>query len=255
MADDSLPLEVPEDAEDVQVENAPVRRRRLAGLTIEGYSRAAMQSYWRIPELKLGFDFGLQPWAFMTTPTWAVSHTHMDHIAALPIYVARRRLMKMPEPTIYLPEGSVEDVRALLRAFQRLDRGRLPCNLVGCHPGMEIELSRELVLTTLETEHTVPSLGYIVWDRRKKLKPEYQHLAGEQIRDLRLAGTEVAKEIRTPLVCYLGDTNPAGLDRNPDAYRAKVLILEMTFVAPGIGGSTSTSSATFTSTTSPNART
>ena len=125
MSDDSLPLEVPDDADDVQVENAPVRRRRLAGLTIEGYSRAAMQSYWRIPELKLGFDFGLQPWAFMTTPTWAVSHTHMDHIAALPIYVARRRLMKMPEPTIYLPEGSVEDVRALLRAFQRLDRGRL----------------------------------------------------------------------------------------------------------------------------------
>ena len=63
-----------------------------------------MQSYWRIPELKLGFDLGAQPWDFIGTPTWFVSHTHLDHVAALPVYVARRRMMKMEPPTIYLPE-------------------------------------------------------------------------------------------------------------------------------------------------------
>jgi ribonuclease Z len=139
----------------------------------------------------------------------------------------------MPEPTIYLPAHAVEDVRSLLRVFQRLDRGRLPCNLVGCEPGMEIELSRENILTTFATAHTVPSLGFIVWDRRKKLREEYHDLAGEQIRDLRLSGVDVTREIRTPLVAYLGDSNPAGLDGCPDVYRAKILICEMTFVAPG----------------------
>ena len=63
-----------------------------------------MQSYWRIPELKIGFDLGAQPWDFMGTPTWFVTHTHLDHVAALPVYVARRRMMKMEPPTIYLPE-------------------------------------------------------------------------------------------------------------------------------------------------------
>jgi hypothetical protein len=38
------------------IENAPVRSFVHKGLTVEGYSRAAVQSYWRIPELKLGFD-------------------------------------------------------------------------------------------------------------------------------------------------------------------------------------------------------
>ncbi len=55
------------------------------GLTIEGYSRAAVQTYWRVPELKLGFDLGAQPWSFMATPNWFVCHTHLDHIAALPV--------------------------------------------------------------------------------------------------------------------------------------------------------------------------
>jgi ribonuclease Z len=105
-------------------------------------------------------------------------------------------------------------------------------NLVGIEPGQEVELSRELVVSAFATKHTIPSLGFLVWERRKKLKPEFQGLPGEQIRDLRLSGVEVATEIRLPKVAYLGDTAPAGLDAFPDVYRAEVLILEMTFVAP-----------------------
>ena len=51
------------------IENAPLRTLVHKGLTVEGYSRAAVQSYWRIPELKLGFDLGGQPWSFMATST------------------------------------------------------------------------------------------------------------------------------------------------------------------------------------------
>ena len=123
------------------VDNAPYLSLTHGGLTIEGYSRAAVQSYWRVPELKLGFDLGGQPWDFMGTPTWFVSHTHLDHIAALPVYVARRRMMKMDPPTIYVPAESVEDVKKLMLVMQRLDRGRQHCELIGVEPGQEIELS------------------------------------------------------------------------------------------------------------------
>lgn len=214
------------------IENAPVQTLVHDGLTIEGYSRAAVQSYWRIPELKVGFDFGAQPWGFMGTETWFVSHGHLDHVAALPVYVARRRMMKMDPPWIYMPAEMIEPVERILRLFTRLDRGRMPCQLLPLTPGDEVELGRELVVTASATKHTVPSLGYIVWERRHKLKPEYQGLAGEQIRDIRLGGQEVTEEQRKPLVAYLGDTAPAGLDNNPAMYEAKILICEMTFVSP-----------------------
>jgi ribonuclease Z len=214
------------------IHNQPVKTLRHNDLTIEGYSRAAVQTYWRIPELKLGFDLGAQPWAFMGTATWFVSHAHLDHIAALPLYVARRRMMKMDPPTIYLPESALDPVQQILRQFTRLDRGRMPCALVGVKAGDEIELSREHLVTVSATQHSVPSHGYIVWQRRRKLKPELAGLTGPEIRDLRAAGTEVTHELRTPQLAYLGDSSPAGLDQCPAMYEANVLILEMTFVAP-----------------------
>jgi ribonuclease Z len=214
------------------LDNAPIRSITHAGLTIEGYSRAAVQSYWRIPELRIGFDMGASPWDFMSTPTWLLSHTHLDHIAALPVYVARRRMMKMEPPTIYMPRYAVDLFQTLLRTFSRLDRGRMPCEVIGVEPGEEFELSREHVLTVVGTKHTIPSVGYVLWDRRRKLKAEFQSLRGDQIRDLRLSGTDVTEEIRFPLVGYVGDSAPEGLDNNPVFFKAKILISEMTFVSP-----------------------
>jgi len=214
------------------VDNAPILSTQHAGLTIEGYSRAAVQSYWRVPELKLGFDLGAQPWDFMGTPTWFVSHVHLDHIAALPVYVARRRMMRMEPPEIYLPAYAVDDVRRLLLVMQRLDRGRMACELKGLQAGDEVALSREHVVSAFATSHTVPSLGYIVWERRQKLKQEFHGLPGDKIRDLKLAGTAITTEVRTPIVAYTGDTSPGGLDACPAAYEAKVLITEMSFIRP-----------------------
>ena len=213
-------------------QDQPVRSLAHKTITIEGYSRAAVQTYWRIPEFKIGFDLGAQPWSFMGPPPWLVSHTHIDHLMGLPVYVARRRMMRMEPPTIYLPEMAIEPVQRILRQVSRLDRGRLPCQLVPVRPGDEIELSRELVVTVSATRHTVPSLGFVVWERRRKLKPEYQDLPGPAIRDLRLAGTEVTREMRVPRIAYLGDSAPEGLDACPAMYEADVLITELTFVAP-----------------------
>lgn len=212
--------------------NLPVKTLVHKDLTVEGYSRAAVQTYWRFPELKVGFDFGAQPWDFMGTSTWFVSHAHLDHIAALPVYVARRRMMKMEPPTIYLPESAIEPIEKILKLFTRLDRGRMPCSLLPIKPGDEIELSREHVVTVSATTHTVPSLGFVVWERRRKLRPEYQQLAGHEIRDLRLSGVDVTEERRLPRVAYLGDSTANGLDDCPAMYEAQILITEVTFVAP-----------------------
>jgi ribonuclease Z len=214
------------------LDNAPVISLSHGDLTVQGYARAAVQSYWRIAELKIGFDLGAHPWDFMGIPTWMISHTHLDHIAALPLYVARRRLMKMEPPTIYLPSDAVDAVGRMLKSFERLDRGRMPCQLIGVEAGQEFELSRELVMRVVKTKHTITSYGFVIFERRKKLKAEFADLSGEQIRDLRIAGTEITHELRVPIVAYTGDTSPQGLDDNPIFYDAKILITEMTFIAP-----------------------
>lgn len=213
------------------MDNAPIISENYGDFTVEGYSRAAVQTYWRINEMHLGFDLGAHPWDFMGVPNWFISHTHLDHIAALPVYLARRRMMKMEPPTVYVPEVAMDSVKQMLGSFQKLDRGRLPCRMRGVVDGDTFEISRELVVTVHQMTHTIPCFGYIVWERRKKLKPEYQGLSSDQIRDIRLGGEEVSAEVRIPRVAYTGDTSPAGLDNNPDFFRAQVLITELTFVA------------------------
>ena len=105
------------------IQNLPVKTVRHGELTIEGYSRAAVQTYWRVPELKIGFDLGAQPWSFMGTPSWFVSHTHIDHVVALPVYVGRRRMMKMEPPVIYLPEAAIDPAYASMLKRLRLNWG------------------------------------------------------------------------------------------------------------------------------------
>lgn len=215
---------------DRPVDNAPYFTFAHGGLTVEGWSRAAVQTCWRVPELKVGFDLGAQPWDFMGTPTWFITHTHLDHVAALPVYIARRRMMKMEPPTIYVPHESLDDVKKLLTIVHRLDRGRQLADVKGVAAGDEIELGREHVVTVFDTVHTIPSRGYVVWERRNKLKEEYLGLPGEKIKELRLSGVAVTRELRFPLVAYTGDTAPAGLDNGPACYDARILITEMSFI-------------------------
>ncbi|MEC7556439.1 MAG: MBL fold metallo-hydrolase [Planctomycetota bacterium] len=214
------------------IDNLPLRSHVHRGLTIEGYSRAAVQTYWRIPELKLGFDMGGSPWSFMGTNTFFISHGHLDHMAALPVFVARRRMMKMEPPTIYVPAKIHDQVWKMLNAWRQLDRGRMICNLVPVADGDEFELSRERVVTVFETVHTVPSVGYLVWDRRRKLKEDLVGVDEDEIRKRRLGGEDVTREVRMPLVCYCGDTAPAGLDNYDPVFQSRVLITEMTFFRP-----------------------
>ena len=113
------------------VDNLPVKTLVHKDLTIEGYSRAAVQTYWRLPELKIGFDLGAQPWSFMGTPTWFVSHgASRSHGGAAGVR----------GPAADDEDGAAGDLSAreqpsnrsskILKLVTRLDRGRLPCELL-----------------------------------------------------------------------------------------------------------------------------
>lgn len=213
-----------------KMRDVPYKHITFNNYTIEGFSRAAVQTFWCIPEFHLGFDLGAQPWEFMGTEHWFISHTHLDHLAFLPSYIARRRMMKMEPPCIYLPEKFVDPVAKLLKIWTRLDCGKFPCELVGMCPGDSVELSREVVVEACKTSHRIDSLGYVVYNRRRKLRPEFLSLSGEEIKNLKESGAEIDYELKVPKIAYLGDSNSEGLDQNEIFYEAETLIMEMTFV-------------------------
>jgi ribonuclease Z len=213
------------------IHNSPYQSLLHTGITIEGYSRAMVQTVWRVPQWHIGFDMGALPWQFLNTPIWFITHAHLDHLAALPLLVSRRAIVDAAVPTtVYMPDAVVDDAWAMLKSWERLDRGSMSCTIKGLAAGDEVAISREHVVKAYSMRHPVPALGYIVWERRQKLKAEYQHCSSEQMRDLKLAGAAITEERRMPLLGYTGDTSPPGLDDNPEFFQARILIVEMSFV-------------------------
>jgi ribonuclease Z len=118
----------------------------------------------------------------------------------------------------------------MLKSWESLDQGPMNCTMKGLTAGDEAPISRDQVVKAYAMCHPVPALGYIVWERRHKLKPEYLGLPSDKVRDLKLSGAAVTDEQRVPILAYTGDTSPPGLDDNPDFFRARILITEMSFV-------------------------
>ena len=73
----------------------PVRRPQLGFIyappyRIQGVSIAGEATAIQVPELDLGFDIGECPRALLSSNVVALSHGHMDHIAALIYYFSQR---------------------------------------------------------------------------------------------------------------------------------------------------------------------
>jgi ribonuclease BN (tRNA processing enzyme) len=89
-----------------------------------GYSRAGQATSFVIPEFKWIFDAGLRLVEWRPHVVF-ISHTHADHIHALPsILLSGRPKSSTPWPTIhvYVPAASLQDLRAFLYAYYQLIR-------------------------------------------------------------------------------------------------------------------------------------
>jgi ribonuclease Z len=117
----------------------------------------------------------------------------------------------------------------MLAAWETLDSGRQECNIIGMSPGDRVDISGDQFVSAFATSHPVPSRGYVVWERRQKLREEFAGLPGAELKALRESGAELTREVAVPLVCYTGDTGPGGLDADPAVYESKILITELSF--------------------------
>ena len=82
----------------------------------------------------------------------------------------------------------------------------------------------------------MPCVGYLFYEKKKKLKGEYSKLSGKEIGALRKEGVEVQEEILSPIFAYLGDTShdlffPSNDDFNTLLVHFPVIIVECTVLS------------------------
>jgi len=185
-------------------------------LTITGYSTALFSTWYFIEEWGVLFDAGDGVISALLQKSRKIdhvfiSHADRDHLTGLS---QLNQLNARPgAPTMYFPKDA-SSFPALEAFSKKFDIQVGQTIWMPVTEGDEIPIAKDLLVKPIRNGHVpvapeiIRSLGYMVMQTRKKLKPEYAHLTGEQLRQLgETQGKDsLTLEIRTNLLAYSGDT-------------------------------------------------
>jgi ribonuclease Z len=200
---------------------------------VQGISVAGEATVVQIPELDLCFDMGSCPRAALPSKVVALTHGHMDHVGGLAYFCSQRRFQGMGEARLVCHENLAPAVRKMMAGFAELEGQVTPYELVPLAEEGELEIKNNIFLRLFKTEHTDTSAGYVVVERRSKLRDEYVDLPQEKLRELKDRGVEITRTLQVPLVAFVGDTAPGPPLLREYVRRAQIVISECTFVEPG----------------------
>ena len=199
--------------------------------TVRGVSVGGVYTSIAVPELSVLFDVGIAPRSLGGIDTILLSHGHADHVGALPSLLGIRALHgKTRPPRVVMPREIFGDLTTALAALSKLQRWPLYVDALGMSPGDELVLRGDLLVRAVRTFHPVPSLGYVLVRRVAKLRPELVGLPGPQIAERRRAGENVTVLEDHLELAYATDTLISAVDHGPELLRARVLIIECTFL-------------------------
>ncbi|HUJ73881.1 MAG TPA: hypothetical protein VL359_03445 [bacterium] len=202
--------------------------------TVLAFSVAALSTYALVPELNCAFDMGDCLLDAVPLERVFVTHAHGDHTRCLLRHESLRRLLGMAPATYYVPQQSLEGFKALAQGWKTLENVRdahyHPPQFHALKAGDVVWMHRQLAAKAFLVNHTLPSLGYTLFDVRKKLKPEFQGRPGPELHALRKQGVEFEQELWVPRLTFIGDSTIETLYRERHVGQSRILFLELTYL-------------------------
>lgn len=158
-----------------------------------------------------------------------ITHSHMDHASGLPYLIAQKNMIGQMETDIYVPESFADPLEKIIKLWEGVDGHTYSYRLWPAKPGELYELDRLYCFRPFRTVHRVPSQGYILYQKKKRLRAELQGAGEEKILEMRKRGEDPSEPYLDPMVAFTGDTQIEFVESDPDVARAKILFVEATF--------------------------
>lgn len=206
-------------------------------LTLCGHSRAAEASCFYSPQLKTYFDAGKQGLAEGVLTL--LTHGHLDHsgdVWRLNLEFDNVMTLMVPKPI----KSEVENfIRSACKVNNKFDKSNVlekKYKVIGVEPYttyMQMLNKRSYLIETYECYHSVPTIGYGMYENRKRIKKEYADMTSREIADLKKKnkGLEISTIEPIPIIAYIGDTTTQVLEdkNNQNIFRFPFIVIESTF--------------------------
>ncbi len=200
---------------------------------VQGYSIAGEETMIQVPELDTCFDIGRCPRSAVACKFVALSHGHMDHAAGLAYYFSQRVFQGMDPGHVLCHPALEKPIRNVMTGWIDLEAQRTPFELTTMAHEAEVEIKNHTYLRAFETKHTVPSLGFVVIERRSKLLAHLVGLPQEKLVAMKEKGEQITQMLQIPLLAFSGDTAMGPHFDRDDVLGARILIVECTFLETG----------------------
>ena len=198
--------------------------------TLRGSTVAGIGTCYYLPGLDVAFDVAQGIPEFARVSRFFITHGHMDHAAGIPYLISQRALAHVSAPIFYMPESMVEPMKKIMTHWQEIEGHQYEFHFQAVRTGQEISVRNDLVVRPFEAYHRIPTLGYTLFRKKKRLKPELSELSGNQIREKRRIGEEVEEHWEEPEISFSGDTKIEFFDHHEAVRKSRILVMEVTYI-------------------------
>ena len=195
-----------------------------------GHSLSGIRTSIAMPDLSLSFDVSQGYPHTLNLKNFFITHGHLDHAAGIPYIISQKSMTHQKPADFYMPPSLVDPMDRMMKIWQEIEKHTYQYNFIPVSKGQIIELTPTSFVRPFTTIHRIESFGYTLFDKHKKLKPEYSGLSQNEIIELRRKKIEVQSFIETPLVSFTGDTQIEFLDGADWIRKSKILFLETTYL-------------------------